>query len=171
MFTMSMEQLDYLRKTLNRRSFTGLMDLYEQIYHLLGTLIPELNAMPIRAESRVAGFPTLFLTIEERCKYTTTVSITYYFDAADGERIADPDLQVRIYHDAKQAEALLCRNIRFTMQRSSGVLKSPAVECRWESNLFLEKWLKYSLEQGHMFMPHNVVESAPKRLETELEPG
>lgn len=170
MFTMSMEQLDYLRKTLSRRNFIGLMDLYEQIHNLLGTLIPELDAMPIRAESRVEGFPTLFLTIEERCKYTTMVSITYYFEASDGERIADPDLQVRIYHDAKQAEAMSCRNIRFTIQSSSGVLKSPAVDCRWESNLFLEKWLKYLLELGHQFNPQNAVTSIPKKLETELEP-
>lgn len=171
MFAMGIEQLDYLKKALDRRSFNGLMDLYEQIYHLLGTLIPQLDVMPVRTESKVAEFPTLFLTIEERCKYTTTVSMTYYFDTSDGERIADPDLKVRIYHDAKQAEALLCRNIKFTMQRSSGVLKSPAVDCRWESNLFLEKWLNYSLEQGHQFMPHNVVTPVSKEVETALEPS
>lgn len=167
---MCTEKLDYLRKALNRRSFHGLMDLYEQNYSLLDTLISDMGAMPVQTESRVAGSPTLFLTIEERCKYTTMVSITYYFETSDGERIADPDLRIRIYHDAMQAEATSCRNTGSMALPASRVQKSPTVDCIWDSNLFLEKWLKYSLEQGHLFTPVNAVKSSPGELEKELEP-
>ena len=93
---MSRENLDYLSKVLNRRSFYGLMDLYENNYVLLCRLMPELANMPIKTESRVKGSPTLYLSIEEQCKYTTMLSITYYFEGPEEKRIADPDLHIQI---------------------------------------------------------------------------
>ncbi|MCK5093064.1 MAG: DUF1249 domain-containing protein, partial [Gammaproteobacteria bacterium] len=81
---MSKENLDYLSKVLSRRSFYGLMDLYEKNYALLSRLIPDLDKMAIKTESRVNGSPALYLSIEERCKYTTMLSITYYFEGSEG---------------------------------------------------------------------------------------
>ena len=50
------------------------------------------------------GDPPLFLAVEEICHYTTTVHMTYFFDDTSS-RVADPYLRVRVYHDARLAEA------------------------------------------------------------------
>lgn len=175
---MSRENLDYLSKVLSRRSFYGLMDLYEKNYALLCRLIPDQDKIPIKTESRVDGSPTLYLHIEERCKYTTMLSITYYFKGSEGNKIADPDLQVRIYHDARQAEAMSCNKTGLltgkteqTTIKELGDIARSMIENKWENNLFLEKWLKYTLAQGHQFCPENGVKLVSEVLETVLEPG
>ena len=175
---MSKENLDYLSKVLNRRSLDGLMDLYEKNHALLCRLIPELDKMPVKTESRINGSPALYLSIEERCKYTTMLSITYYFEGSEGDRFADPDLQIRIYHDARQAEAMSCKKTglltgkieQIHTKKERNITRS-MIEYKWESNLFLEKWLKYTLAQGHQFCPENGVKPVSAVLETELEPG
>ena len=170
-FNMSKENLDYLSKVLSRRSFYGLMDLYEKNHALLCRLIPDLNKMPVKTESRVNHSPTLYLSIEKRCKYTTMLSITYYFEGADENKIADPDLHVRIYHDAKQVEAMSCKQAgQITIDKQCNLPRT-MIDFKWENNLFLERWLKYSLAQGHIFSPENQVKSVAKELETVCESG
>ena len=51
---------------------------------------------------------------------------------------------MRLYHDARQAEAIACRP-----DASGG--HAPLLSCKWDSNLFLEKWLRYTLGLGHRF--------------------
>lgn len=149
---------DYLKRVLTRRSFAGLMDLYEENYRLLQALIPDLDQLPDAVISRLPGVKDLYLTIQEKCKFTTTISLTYYFELDNGERVADPDLVIRIYHDARQAEAMACRPTGFMALENTGE-KKPFMDCRWESNLFVEKWLRYSLKQGHSFTLENVIEN------------
>lgn len=175
---MNNESLDYLSKVLSRRSFYGLMDLYEKNYALLSRLIPDLDKMTVKTESRVNGSPALYLSIEEQCKYTTMLSITYYFEGSEGNSIADPDLQIRIYHDARQAEAMSCKKtglltgkIGQTPIKRLGNISRSMIDSKWENNLFLEKWLKYTLAQGHQFCPENGVKLASEALEIELESG
>jgi uncharacterized protein YqiB (DUF1249 family) len=140
---------DLLAGLLQRRSFAGLMELYESNSRLLKKLIPDLEGVS-SGVSKAKGSPDLHLKIEERCKFTTTLSLTYYFENAKGELVADPDLQVRIYHDARLAEAVSC-NLKGFMSLGGKRFGSTALACKWDSNLFLRKWLEYSLGQGHGF--------------------
>jgi len=151
---MTRTKSELLKRILKRRSFAGLMDLYEINYRLLQRLAPALDEIPERAVSRVPGSPDLYLAIEERCRFTTMLHLTYYFTDADGERVADPDLQIRLYHDARQAEAVACRP-----HPASGP-RSP-LSCKWDSNLFLEKWLHYALGLGHRFDRASALTAAP----------
>lgn len=148
---MTVVKSELLKRILKRRSFAGLMDLYEINYGLLSRLVPCLDAIDATAMSRVSESPDLYLTVEERCPFTTTLRLTYYFAGPDGSRIADPDLQVRLYHDARQAEAVACRHRGFMPLQTSTGAALTALECKWDSNLFLEKWLRYALSQGHGF--------------------
>ena len=134
-----------------QRNFAGLMDVYERNYHLLCRLLPDLDTLPDSLVSRQEGSLDLHLTIVERCKYTTTILITYYFPVSDDEKVADPDLTIKLYHDTRQAEALACLKTGFMPVQHSPDDRKPYVDCRWESNIFVEKWLRYSLEQGHIF--------------------
>ncbi|MEJ2346063.1 MAG: DUF1249 domain-containing protein [Gammaproteobacteria bacterium] len=143
-----------LAKLLKRRNFTGLMELYEINYRLLNKLIADFTALQGSLVSRVNGSPDLHLHVEERSRFTTTLALTYHFETGDGGIVADPDLHIRIYHDARLAEAMSCQR----QGREGGwalasghARKRSDVDCRWESNLFLEKWLAYTLTQGHRF--------------------
>lgn len=139
------------KRMLSRRSFRGLMDLYEYNYTLMQRLVPVMDGLHGWANSHVAGHPELFLKLEERSRYTTTLLMTYIFAAPDGERIQDPGLMVRLYHDARQAEAMSCRKDGFMALPIVGQERPPLLDCKWDSNLFLAKWLEYCLETGYLY--------------------
>lgn len=132
------------------RSFTGLMGLYESNYRRFERLVPEMD-LPFD-EARSAGeHATLYLRVLERCRYTTTVHLTYWF--GEGETAyADPDLRLRIYRDAQLAEAIYC-DARSRYAALAGVpeIDEDVLENQWPRNLLLNKWLAYCLAQGHSF--------------------
>jgi hypothetical protein len=84
------------------QSFVGLMAMYESNYLRLMRLIPELERLDGCFRSRVAGDCELFVDVLERCRYTVTLSLTYFFEGENG-RVADPDMTVRAYLDGRLA--------------------------------------------------------------------
>ena len=85
--------------------------------------------------------------------FTTDFELTYAFDAIEDRvesRSTAPDMQVRVYHDARVAEALawapqhghaLLRGWRQYVQRG--------LDQRWARNVMLNKWLEYCKDRGH----------------------
>lgn len=131
-------------------SFAGLMSLYESNYLRLLYLLPELERLDGCYRSTVAGDCDLHVEVLERCRYTVTLSLTYYFDA-DGGRVADPDLKVRAYLDGRLAEALsLGGDYRHTELRRLMQKHREELDTRWRRNMILNKWLDYLQEQGHL---------------------
>jgi uncharacterized protein YqiB (DUF1249 family) len=138
-------------------SFVSLMSLYESNYIRLARLVPDLRALSGNRISVTRDDCPLHLSDVEHSRYTTTFSLTYLFEDASGEGvIADPDLQVRVYHDARLAEAQSCarwhrheaiESIRSELARNLGD--------RWLRNMMLNKWLDYCLERGHRFPSEN----------------
>ncbi|PSQ91050.1 MAG: DUF1249 domain-containing protein [Proteobacteria bacterium SW_6_67_9] len=122
------------------------MALYEENYIRLRNLIPRPGAVGTRAVSRVTGCIDLHVEIVELAKYTTTLRLTYVFDERDGTR-REPDLFVRVHHDARTAEAMDVHmprgRYRFDARRT--------LHRSWERNRFLHKWLGYCLRRGHHF--------------------
>lgn len=132
-------------------SFVSLMSLYESNYIRLSWLVGDLSAIDDAAVSVVADDCPLHLRVEERSRYTTTLTLTYLFEN-DGAVIADPDLQIRIYHDARLAEVQSCaRWHRHAMLESLRSTLARAVGDRWLRNVMLNKWLDYCVERGHRF--------------------
>ncbi|HEU4603860.1 MAG TPA: DUF1249 domain-containing protein [Steroidobacteraceae bacterium] len=133
-------------------SFVSLMSLYESNYIRLGWLIEDLHTIPEQTISEVSGDLPLHLRIEERSRYTTTLTLTYLFELPDGNSLADPDLQIRIYHDARLAEAQACaRWHRHELLASLRSELALALGDRWLRNVMLNKWLDYCVERGHRF--------------------
>lgn len=136
--------------TAAQRNLAGLMALYEENYIRLRTLLPRPGAIGDHAVSRVDGCIDLHVTVVERSRYTTTLKLTYEF-AVDGEPRFEPNLHVRVHHDARTAEAMnvdLPRGrYRFDAQRT--------LTRSWERNRFLHKWLGYCLRRGHHFPAHS----------------
>ena len=131
-------------------SFAGLMSVYESNYLRLLYLLPELERLDGCYRSTVAGDCDLHVEVLERCRYTVTLSLTYYFDTDRG-RVADPDLKVRAYLDGRLAEALsLGGDYRHTELRRLMQKHREELDTRWRRNMILNKWLDYLLEQGHL---------------------
>ena len=133
-------------------SFTGLMLLYESNFLKLSKLIGVLDAAGSRWISRVAGDNDLFVERMQFETYTTTLRMTYWLGGPDGTAVRDPDLTVRIYHDAGQAEALNCRvRHRHRLLQQLAASQSGELGRRWQRNMMLNKWLDYLLDRGHGF--------------------
>ena len=146
---------DYLlvpETILKPKSFVGLMSLYESNYLRLLQLIPELNRLDGCFRSRVAGNCDLHVEILERSRYTVTMSLSYLFDE-EGERIADPDMKVRVYLDGQMAESMTffgdLRHAEFTRLSRS---HRGQLDGRWRRNIILNKWLEYLMDQGHLIL-------------------
>lgn len=129
------------------------MELYECNYIRLRNLVPDLDAVPYESISRVPGALDLHLRVVERCKFTTTLSITYYFLDSEGVFFA-PDMKVRMYHDAQVGEVISCGRRRGVRHAKYDRMRNHyALEEKWRMNRFLQKWLGYCLMQGHRFIP------------------
>jgi uncharacterized protein len=134
-------------------SFVSLMSLYESNYLRLRELVGDVRRHHDVRVSHVAGDCDLHLTVLEHAPYTTTIRLTYLFEDADST-VADPDLEIRVYHDARLAEASACgRWIRHqSLEQVRAGIPAQLGE-RWLRNMMLNKWLDYCLERGHEFTP------------------
>lgn len=134
------------------QSFVGLMAMYESNYLRLMRLIPELERLDGCFRSRVAGDCELFVDVLERCRYTVTLSLTYFFEGENG-RVADPDMTVRAYLDGRLAEAMsLSGNHRHAEFRRLAKAHRAELNTRWQRNVVLNKWLEYLSDQGHLVL-------------------
>jgi uncharacterized protein YqiB (DUF1249 family) len=143
------------------RSFVALMSLYESNYLRLASLAGKLRDLSGVRLSRVADDCDLRLTVTERSPYTTTLDLTYLFQEPAGSSTY-PDMGVRIYHDARLAEAQewaqewapesavknphdheILRRLRSAAERE--------LDQRWARNTMLNKWLEYCIDRGHGF--------------------
>jgi uncharacterized protein YqiB (DUF1249 family) len=134
------------------KSFIGLMSLYDSNYFRLKQLIPELDRLDGYFRSRVAGDCDLHVEILERSRYTVTMSLSYFFDEG-GTRIADPDMNVRVYLDGQLAESLgFSGEHRHAAFRRLTRLHRAELDARWRRNVILNKWLEYLMDQGHLVL-------------------
>lgn len=131
-------------------SFAALMDLYESNYIQIRRLLPDMPPTAAVQVSRTPGGLDLHLRIIERCPYTSELNLTYQFDNEAGPPLIEPDLRIRVYHDARQAEVLTA-HLRHHAAFSND-LADVGLYRRWRMNRFLYKWLSYCLRQGHRFI-------------------
>ena len=128
------------------RSFSGLMNLYELNYLRLKKLVPDLEIAD-EMISLSPGHLDLYLSITERCKYTTMLTLTYRFEQ-NGETLCQPDMHLRMYHDARIAE------VQDRLDRKHHrIYSNQNLQQKWKLNRFLYKWLGYCIYQGHYFHP------------------
>lgn len=138
-----------LHKPRNSGRFASLMELYEHNYMLMRLLIPELREMKEGCHvSRVPGAMTLELRDLTHSRYTSTFKLTYRFSKADsGRKLYEPDLDIRLYHDARSCEVMsgLLPQGRIVERRTRDLEEGRRL------NRFLNRWLSYCLRQGHRF--------------------
>ena len=137
-------------------SFTGLMTIYESNYIKLLNLSPDLRklctAEQLETRSRTPRDCDLYLKLLRNERYTTTINLTYWFDTETPGPIPDPDLVVRVYHDARLAEAVSgTREHRHPELDALEKAHSSELDRRWRNNIMLNKWLEYLIDMGHGF--------------------
>ena len=133
-------------RSVNACRFARLMEMYEQNYIRLRNIVPDLN-LADEMVSTVPDHQDLYLSVTQRCKYTTMMRMTYQFEE-NGQVLLEPDLHLKMYHDARAVE------VQQFYSRSQGPLYlAGMIEQKWTMNRFLYKWLGYCLYQGHYFQP------------------
>ena len=132
-----------------RQSLGSLIDLYESNYYRLLRLVPELRCIEGTVVSRVAGALDLYLTVHEQQRYTTTLSLTYWF----GDELQS-NAGIVVYHDVHAAELVSFsrRRRRRSSVRTWRRRPMPDLERKWHTNRFLQKWLGFCHRQGHLFL-------------------
>ena len=124
------------------------MEMYEQNYIRLRCLCPDIRSLQGHHVSSVPGAHDLHLIVQEQARHTTTLKLTYMMDSGE----LRPDVVLRIYHDALQAEVLSRRcQLNGALMRAERSPTQAALACRWKINRFLYKWLNYVGRQGHGF--------------------
>lgn len=130
-------------------SFVSLMTLYESNYIRLRALVGDVRGLTGRAVSSAPGDLDLHLEALEHSPYTSILRLTYFFADAEAT-VAEPDLEVRVYHDARLVEASRCsRQVRHPGLASLQEGLPSALGERWRRNMLLNKWLDYCAERGH----------------------
>lgn len=122
--------------------------LYEHGYRLVEQLVPELDLPFVGATSEVPGEPVLHLSTESRDRYTASFRL-FYDLAAD----ITPDLHIRVYRDARLAEALHCTSR--PPWRAADEADPQALHFlndQWRRNAMMVKWLEYLIYRGHGFV-------------------
>ena len=134
-------------------SFVALMSLYESNYLRVGWLAGDLQTLRGRLVSRVSTDCDLILNVVEQTPYTTAINLTYSFPVAEQQQLL-PDMTVRVYHDARLAEAQSwAGQHEHAMLRLWRSRAERELDQRWARNMMLNKWLEYCVDRGHRFQP------------------
>jgi uncharacterized protein YqiB (DUF1249 family) len=130
-------------------TFGGLISLYEANFIRLRHLIGDPDWSAQEWVSRTARDCDLHVRIEPGSRYTRLCRLTYLFEEPSGP-VADPDLTVRIYLDARVVEVIdwapFHRHPHLSGLRRRYV---DELDRRWACNMVLAKWLEYLLDMGH----------------------
>jgi uncharacterized protein YqiB (DUF1249 family) len=133
-------------------SFSGLMLLYESNYSKLLELTGGCGAAGLRWISRVRKENDLHLEWLGAEPYTSTLRLTYWLRSGRGPATPAPNLIIRIYRDAAQAEVLADDSgMRPAGTSRPGSVPGRELALRWQRNMMLNKWLDYLLDCGHSF--------------------
>lgn len=129
--------------------FSWLMALYAENHQRLQRLFAVATLTEGRYVSSVGDGLDLHLDVLVQHAYTVELRLSYaMLDPITGE--PDPSAYVRLYRDARQAEATHCY-IGRRWQDAIGMYPPPAevLDHRLRMNTFLGKWLQYLTERGH----------------------
>jgi uncharacterized protein len=131
-------------------SFTGLMTVYESNYVKLRQLTTAFDWSGPSMYSTSSRDSDLHAQLLRREAYTTTLRLTYWFEEPGGVFVPDPDLILRVYHDARLVEAVAGRDgHRHHKLQELAEHGGTELDRRWRINMMLNKWLDYLFDVGH----------------------
>lgn len=130
-------------------TFGGLISLYEANFLKLRRLLGDPARAPGTHISYSARDCDLYVRIEAGSRYTRIYRLSYLFPESSG-LVAEPDLTVRCYLDARVAEVTDWAAFhRHPHLRGLRRRYCQELDRRWACNIVLGKWLEYLLDMGH----------------------
>lgn len=133
-------------------TFSALMTIYESNFLKLERLLAGLDRSREAWISASTEDCDLYLKLIRSEPYTSTFKMTYWFEEVAEGPVADPDLIVRIYHDAGLAEGAGGRRAHeHHVLAELARVHRVELDRRWRTNIMLNKWLDYLLEMRHSF--------------------
>ena len=121
------------------------MWIYEEIYKMLEELIEGFQFMPDYLRLKAPGFMD-YLNID---KFGVgIIALSCYYQNSSGHRIADPDMEIKLDHQNRTAEALTYQD-SFTFRVAYPEPGKVNLKSKKELNEFLLQWLKTLKEQGY----------------------
>lgn len=129
--------------------FAWLMGLYAENHQRLVRMFAPQRLEVGEYVSSVGDALDLRLCIQQRHRYTVEIGLSYaLMDASTGHPA--PSAQLRMYLDARTAEALHCEPGRELWQVLGPYAAARNVlQHRLRMNSFLNRWLEYLADQGH----------------------
>jgi hypothetical protein len=150
----------YYTLTTPQRPLAALMDLYEENYRLFSKLLNDLpppKHLPkqlkeaLKKQATFEGLysanqhPDLHWLLLEQSPYTQEYRLTYLFEEG-----LVPNLRIKIYHDARMAEAVSWGSRPpWPTEIGGDPLADRYLKDQWSRNMLLFKWLQYLLECGY----------------------
>ena len=134
--------------------------IYETIYKRLYRLVPHLDEIEVgnAVTLKASGFMDLHVDVLSKGETPhagitfTRIALSHYYRHPSGDMIADPDMEIKVYHDSKQragmAEALTYQD-SFGYQEVYPDENHVRPRLKKDLNSFLSQWLKNLLQQGH----------------------
>ncbi len=129
--------------------FDWLMGMYAENHRRLARLFAPERLPAGEYVSSVDDGLDVRLVVQARHPYTVELGLSYAIvDASTGNPA--PSAQLRMYLDARMAEALHCEPGRDLWQVLGPFAPARSVmQHRLRMNTFLNRWLEYLAEQGH----------------------
>jgi len=135
------------------QSYAGLMEMYEANYMRIRLLCGDVRRLSGEYYSTLDQHIPVSLRVIEQTRHTTILCLNYEFDQTDEQAShRRPELIVKIYHDARQAEVASHKCRLSSQQRSWEKQVDSVLLCRWRMNRFLYKWIAFLRHQGHSFL-------------------
>jgi uncharacterized protein YqiB (DUF1249 family) len=138
------------------RRFGALCDGNYMRLHRLRKL--EVNGQPMsefELRSQEQYFGRVRIQVLQMAKFTETLLLEQIHNA--GRWLNNPQLTVRVYHDAAMAEVISCyrdRQIAAVNDYPNRFMHHP--DEKVQVNSFLADWLDYCLRFGHLPMEHSI---------------
>lgn len=128
------------------------INLYERNYVQLMAVMPQMRKLDSSVVLLVGQFGRLCLDVLESSPYTSVVMLTYQLGSGD-RWVKDPQITVRMYHDAKVAEVIAYQQHQYMRPwyHDMGETRAVSPEKR-QVNLFLSEWLSHCLREGYQLV-------------------
>ena len=136
-----------------------LPELHTSVFRALNLLMPDGLGRSDCLVSSIDGGPDLYMQVIERHDYTTFLRLTYIIGDSQQH---DPNAHIRVYHDARMAEATAFSPEQGIQRLAGPELPMHGLVVRnWRLNKALLKWLDYLLDQGHSAQTLQPAEEIP----------
>lgn len=123
--------------------------IYQTIYKKLLRLSPSLLALNKgdALKSKSEGYMDLNLDVLQKNSDHMVIALSHYY-SANGDMIADPDMEIKIYPSLEAAEALTYQDA-FGYQVVYPDENHVIPKIKKDLNIFLNIWLRNCLRQSH----------------------